>query len=146
MKALKGGQTFIVILAGIALALAAFALEWLDYKNHIRSLPTQIYIFVLVAAFTVLGIWMGHALTKKPVLQTSEINEKAIKALGLTPRELAVLRELSRGHANKVIARRLGISPNTVKTHIKNLFEKLDVTSRMQAVGVARELGILWEG
>ncbi len=50
---------------------------------------------------------------------------------------------LAAGHANKVIARRLDISPNTVKTHVARLYEKLEVASRTQAIGKARALDIL---
>jgi ATP/maltotriose-dependent transcriptional regulator MalT len=63
--------------------------------------------------------------------------------LGLTERELAVLESLAAGHANKEIARVLGISPNTVKTHISNLFQKLEVQRRTQAIQKARILGLI---
>jgi DNA-binding NarL/FixJ family response regulator len=50
---------------------------------------------------------------------------------------------LAAGHPNKVIARQLEISPNTVKTHISRIFEKLEVANRTQAIRRARELDIL---
>jgi LuxR family maltose regulon positive regulatory protein len=56
----------------------------------------------------------------------------------LTPREHLVLSQLSRGHANKVIARNLGLSENTVKTHLRSIFKKTDVQSREQAIALAR--------
>jgi LuxR family maltose regulon positive regulatory protein len=56
----------------------------------------------------------------------------------LTPREHLVLAQLSRGYANKVIARNLGLSENTVKTHLKSIFRKVDVQSREQAIALAR--------
>jgi DNA-binding NarL/FixJ family response regulator len=58
----------------------------------------------------------------------------------LTPRELDVAREASRGRMNKSIAHELGISPLTVRHHLKSIFEKLDVSSRLElAVLAARE-------
>ena len=61
----------------------------------------------------------------------------------LTDRELEVLRLLSRGLSNKGIAERLVVAPSTVKQHLKNIYSKLDVHSRTQAVARGRELGLL---
>lgn len=52
----------------------------------------------------------------------------------LTPRELAVLQELSLGHDNHVVARDLKMSPNTVRTHVQNILSKLNVHSKLEAV------------
>jgi len=61
----------------------------------------------------------------------------------LTPRELAALRLMADGKANKEIAQDLGISERTVKTHLGHLFEKLGVTSRTEAVKVATRRGLV---
>src|SRR5690606_42057498 len=63
----------------------------------------------------------------------------------LTPREHLVLSQLCHGHPNKVIARNLGMSENTVKTHLKSIFRKADVQSREQAIELARRLMALAE-
>src|SRR5215813_4253516 len=52
----------------------------------------------------------------------------------LTPRELEVLAAIGNGLSNKAAARRLGISPHTVKFHLESLFRKLDAKSRTEAV------------
>ncbi|MGZ6682330.1 MAG: response regulator transcription factor [Solirubrobacteraceae bacterium] len=65
------------------------------------------------------------------------------EAVGLTARERELLDGLEQGLRFKQIARRLGISEATAKTHARNLFRKLDATSRAEAVHVARERGVL---
>ena len=61
----------------------------------------------------------------------------------LTPREIDVLRLLAEGLANKDIAARLYLSINTVRIHSSNLYAKLEVANRTQAVARARVLGYL---
>jgi DNA-binding CsgD family transcriptional regulator len=55
----------------------------------------------------------------------------------LTPRQTELLRLLAAGHTNTQIARRLGISEGTVRTHLENIYEKLHVSSRTAAVTCA---------
>lgn len=64
----------------------------------------------------------------------------------LTARELDVLQGVAAGHSNKVIARHLDLTPETVKWHLKNIMRKLDVRSRHDAARRASEHGILPTG
>ena len=68
---------------------------------------------------------------------------EGVTRVQLTPRELATLNLLADGKANKEIAGALGISERTVKTHLGNLFGKLGVTSRTEAVKVATRRGLV---
>ena len=61
----------------------------------------------------------------------------------LTPRELAVLKQLSKGPANTEIANVLNISEHTVKDHLKNILGKLHVADRTEAVTAALQRGII---
>ncbi len=61
----------------------------------------------------------------------------------LSDREHEVLRLVAQGYVNKEIAFRLGIGPATVSTHIKNLYKKLAVHTRVQVVRVAQERGLI---
>ena len=62
---------------------------------------------------------------------------------GLTERELAILRYLPTIMSNREIARQLYVSVNTVKTHLKQVYRKLGVASRRDAIDRARELHLL---
>lgn len=60
----------------------------------------------------------------------------------LAARELEVLQHLVAGHRNRTIASTLGISENTVKFHVRNLFKKLEVSSRGEAIALAHSKGL----
>jgi LuxR family maltose regulon positive regulatory protein len=64
-------------------------------------------------------------------------------ANALSTREREILGLIGRGQSNKEIARSLGIGPETVKSHVKNIFTKLSVEKRVQAVLRAQNLGLV---
>ena len=70
-------------------------------------------------------------------------DRKARPESRLTARELEILRELGNGYSNKVIARNVGVSHNTVRYHLKNIFVKVNVHSRLNAVRAAQEADII---
>ncbi|MGV3456233.1 response regulator [Sphingomonas sp.] len=61
----------------------------------------------------------------------------------LTDREVAILKLVAEGHPNKQVAWRLQVSTDTVKAHLKNIFAKLDVNDRTQAVIIAARRGYI---
>jgi two-component system nitrate/nitrite response regulator NarP len=69
-----------------------------------------------------------------PYLDVSQINASPLSTL--TKRELEVLSSLAAGRTNKEIAAEKGVSANTVKYHVRNLFEKLGVNNRGQAIAL----------
>lgn len=132
-----------MILYGLALAGGALLLEWIDYKHAVRHWSTGLYVSMIAVLFVALGIWVGNRLTTRRRGPGFTRNDAAIRSLGISARECEVLDLLASGAANKVIARRLGISPNTVKTHVARLFEKLEAANRTEAIHKARALEIL---
>jgi DNA-binding NarL/FixJ family response regulator len=68
---------------------------------------------------------------------------EGVTRVQLTPREMAALKLVADGKANKEIATALDISERTVKTHLAHLFEKLGATSRTEAVKVATRRGLV---
>jgi LuxR family maltose regulon positive regulatory protein len=61
----------------------------------------------------------------------------------LSSRERSILEQIGQGKSNKEIAKDLSIAPETVKSHVKNIFAKLAVKKRAQAVARAQSLGLV---
>lgn len=132
------------LIYGFALAAGAVALQWLEYRIWARSHASTVYVALIAAAFLGLGIWVGWRLFhREPRASEFTPNERARSSLGITGREREVLQLLADGRSNKEIAAQLALSPNTVKTHIARLFEKLRVARRTEAILLARELGLI---
>lgn len=131
--------------------MAAFIwiLKFMDYRLFVHDISTEIYIGLIAAIFTGLGIWMGLKLTRPKVIveqvptENFELDPKKLTEIGMSKREYDVLELMAQGLSNQEIADKLFISLNTVKTHSSNLFMKLDVKRRTQAVQHAKELGLL---
>lgn len=83
----------------------------------------------------------GGAVMSRP--EGSSAANRVVPAEPLTEREQQVLVLLVAGASTKAIARELGLSGNTVKTHTRHLFEKLGVRSRTEAAAEARRLGLV---
>lgn len=129
---------------GVALAVLAWLLEWLDFRWRVRAGAVELYVALIAVIFAGLGVWVGRRLTARPAPSSGfEPNRNAIEYLGLTDRELELLGLVAEGCSNREIAKRAFISTNTVKTHLKSVFQKLDVSRRTQAVRKARELRII---
>ena len=137
------GMARTILLYALALALAAAALEWLEFRYVTRAYSTEIYIVLLAIGFAALGAWAARRLTPRPAGRSFERSEAAIRSLGLSPREVEILAALATGESNKELARRLGISPNTVKTHVARIYDKLEVERRVQAIEKARLLAVI---
>lgn len=143
-----------IIIYGLALALLLLLLKWLEWRFLVLDRAIEIYSGAIALVFTGLGIWLALKLSRpkwKTVIVEKEvfvtaaaaIDEKEVDRLGLSPRELEVLRLMAEGLSNQEIAARIFVSLNTVKTHSANLFIKLDVRRRTQAVEKARKLNLI---
>ena len=128
---------------GLSVAAAAFALRWLEYQHSVRLFATEIYIVTVAVVFTVLGIWVGHRISSRKPAEDFKVNTRALDYLGVSKREWEVLRLLAEGHTNKEIGESLFVSPNTVKTHLAHLYDKLEVSRRTQAVRKAKSLRLI---
>lgn len=138
------------------MAVLVFALKWLQWKFLIVDNAIDIYIGLIAVFFTALGVWVATQLVK-PKVQTVivekdvavaksvefAINEAERKKLNLSAREYEVLQLLAKGYSNAEIAENLFLSLSTIKTHVSNLFLKMDVKNRIQAIEKAKRLHII---
>ena len=144
------------IVYGISLAILLFLLKWLELRLIIFHNSFEIYILSIAVIFTALGIWLALKLSK-PKIETIVVekevyvnrnenfvlNTSLISQLELSKRELEILGLLAHGHSNQEIAAKLFVSLSTVKTHNQNLFVKLDVKRRTQAIEKAKRLNLI---
>jgi DNA-binding CsgD family transcriptional regulator len=132
----------VLIYAGILVA-GTFVLQWLEFQYLARTHSTEVYIGLVGLAFMAFGVWVGAKLFRRPPPGPFEANTKAMTSLGISGREMEVLELLAAGRSNKEISAKLNVSPNTVKTHVARLYEKLEVGRRTEAILKARELGMI---
>ncbi len=143
-----------VIFYGIALAVLLLLLKWLELNFLIMQHAFELYAGAIALLFTGLGVWLAMKLIKpkiqtvvieKPVLigANFELNTGLLTELHISERELEVLQLMAQGLSNQQIGDRLFVSLNTIKTHSANLFAKLDVQRRTQAVEKAKRLSLI---
>lgn len=149
-----------ILLYGLCLGATMALLSWSRYRFTVIDAHLELYGLVLAVVFAALGAWLGVRLMKPKTVIEREIVIREVEvpvpvrsgpappaaapdALGISQREHDVLRQLARGLSNEEIAAELFVSANTVKTHLSNLYFKLGVKRRTQAVEKARQLGLL---
>ena len=151
------------IVYSFCLALLLFLLKWLELRFIIFDYSLEIYIGAIALIFTGLGIWLALKLSK-PQIETVVVekevyisrnenlpdrqagfvlNESLVAKLELSTRELEILGLMAAGNSNQEIADRIFVSLSTVKTHNQNIFEKLDVKRRTQAIDKAKTSNLI---
>ncbi len=118
-------KTWIVLLAILLLSIAGASISFLIIKNknhRIEQMKLEIRNYLLNA----------EAKEKKGINENPL--DTLIEKYGLTQREAEIMNLISTGIGNEEIANKLFVSKNTVKFHIKNIFIKLDVKNRVQAM------------
>ena len=133
-----------VIVYSVILIVLIFVLKFIEYKYFVGHFTAEVYIGIIAISCTIIGIWLGLNFTKKRPQQPGDfINEPAIRELGMSQREMEVLNLIVEGCSNQEIADRLFLSLSTIKTHTSNLFSKLNVSRRTQAVQKAFDLNLV---
>jgi DNA-binding CsgD family transcriptional regulator len=155
-----------ILLYGLLGGVLIAGLELIEYRFLVVEHSFEIYGGLVALLFSVLGIWLGLKLTRTketvvirevlvPVPMRVEtiapaaptepfvVNAASLGQLGITPRELEILRTIADGLSNREIAEKLFVSENTVKTHSSRLFDKLHAKRRTQAVQLAKQAGLI---
>ncbi len=147
-----------IIGVGLLLGLLFALMQWARIKWVTIDNSFELYAILVAVIFTGVGIWAGNQFMKrrtKIVEKVVEVEktvfiesggafnkEEFIRKTGISDRELEVLELIVKGASNQEIADQLFLSVSTVKTHISNIFLKLEVNRRTQAVQKARSWGL----
>ena len=139
-----------IVIVGVSLAAMIGLLSISRHRFMLMGDSPEWYVMVVAVLFLGVGIWAGLSAQRKVERdQARQISDAVGGGLDagspgeLSDRELEVLVKISKGLTNQEIAKEMFVSVNTVKTHASNIFSKLNVSRRMQAVQRAEELGIL---
>jgi DNA-binding NarL/FixJ family response regulator len=140
---IDAGLPVVALLADDAFISATLTtLSELDaYGALLREADAAMLSWALVAVANGL-VALDPALALR-LIPASDVTLPTPPADSLTPRESEVLQLIAQGLANRAIAQKLGISPNTVKFHINAILSKLDAQSRTEAVVRATQLGLI---
>ena len=159
-----------IIIYGVLLALLTVSMQVIEYKLLFINHSLALYGGVIAVIFTILGIaFAKQTIGKKEVVveklvfvpqpatagshiphpqptlpqKDFQINNQLIDKLGISKREYEILEFMAQGCSNQEIADKAFVSVSTVKTHVSNLFVKLDVQRRTQAVNKAKEMQLI---
>ncbi|MCB0724912.1 MAG: response regulator transcription factor [Ignavibacteriae bacterium] len=152
-------RTFISsLIFGLILAILLIGIKSLEYTYFSYKIGLDVYIGIIALAFLIIGVYFGATYSRRKeakfLIKLREeskragfteptINFDAVNGSDLSKRELEVLREIAMGYTNKEIGEKLFVSENTIKTHLNNIYMKLEVNRRTQAISRARELNII---
>jgi DNA-binding CsgD family transcriptional regulator len=135
-----------ILIISFLTATLIFLIRLFEARFLTGQISTKVYISIIGIIFLAVGIWVGLKFKKTETI--IKVVEKGPGVRGnpnelLTTRETELLVLVATGLSNKEIAERVFVSEHTVKKHLNNLYFKLDVTRRTQAVSKAKQLGII---
>lgn len=134
-------KTIFAFSALIIALLVFFQLSKYSYLSGSTSI--ELIIALVAILFLGIGFYLNKKGSKVQQEETKELDLDKIKDLGISNREYQVLVHISKGLSNKEIGEQLFVSENTVKTHVSNLFLKLNAKRRTQAIQRAKTFNIL---
>lgn len=133
-----------LLIYGLLAGLVIFVLNLGKYSLMIGSIKLEIYLAIAGLTFLSLGIFLGIQFIQKKSLKETD---KSIPPIGnhweLSNREMEVLQAMAAGLTNQEIADKLFVSLPTIKTHSSNIYQKMEVNRRTQAIQKAIQAGLL---
>lgn len=133
-----------ILIYGFVIALILLVIQVFQYQLFAKYISFEVFIGLLALVFTVIGVWFGIRLTSPKTTSEIVAAEFAfgdqLVLYGLSKRESEILEQINLGKSNQEIADELYISLSTVKSHVSNLYSKLDVKNRVQAIQKAKSL------
>ncbi|XOV91960.1 MAG: response regulator transcription factor [Bacteroidota bacterium] len=135
----------LVLRFGLLSILIFVLLELGQYSLRSSAWFSEMVLVICAVALVIFGIILRNFITtRKDLLEGNSIsNLKKLDFLKISPREHEVLIKIAEGYSNNEIAEKLFVSENTIKTHVSNLYIKLNVKRRTEAIRQAKAYGIL---
>jgi NarL family two-component system response regulator LiaR len=140
-----------VLIYGLTGGILIALLKFIEYRYLVAEHAVEIYGGLVALIFSLVGIWLGLKITREKIVvrevpvprEPFTPNVDRARELGITARELDILGAIAAGLSTREISEKLFVSENTVKTHSRRLFEKLNAKRRTQAVQIAKDAGLI---
>lgn len=135
----------LVLRFGLLSVLVFVLLELGQFGFRSTSWYREMVLVICSVALVIFGIILrNHFTTRKDLLENKTISHpEKLSFLKISHREYEVLIKMAEGYSNQEIADKLCVSENTIKTHISNLYTKLNVKRRTEAIRQGKTYGIL---
>ena len=114
-----------------------------EYSLLSGNLKTEVILAGVAVIFFFIGLYVNKRRRALVTTPEAKLDLQKVDDLGLSKREYEVLMAIADGLSNKQIADKLFVSESTVKTHVSNIYIKLDVKRRTQALQKAKDLRII---
>ncbi len=134
----------LILVYGLILGILLVGFQLMKFSYFTGDITVEIYLGLIAVTFLVIGLVVGRRNFQRsePLPEAPPTSRMGIYG-ELSERELEVLQRVAEGETNREIAERLFLSPDTIKSHVSNIYRKLDVNRRAQAVARAKELEII---
>ena len=134
-------RTVYIFSALIIVLLLLFQIS--KYAIYTNDLTLEFSIAIVAIVFFFIGVLLNKKSSAKTHISEEDVDLKKLKTLSLSDREYEVLKEIASSLSNKEIAEKLFLTESTIKTHVSNLFVKLNAKRRTQAIRMAKEMRII---